>query len=124
MQGMALASLRDEAPADEYFGPFKISVLEIKNRLTRFEGQTNRELGMSGAIHGMDTLELAISDWQRHYPRDSWLPDFLSRMVQVYVRAHANNDARAREAYVLLQRGYGHSAEARSTARLAKRMFI
>ena len=124
MQGMALASFRDEAPADEYFGPFKISVLEIKNRLTRFEGQTNRELAMSGAIHGMDTLELAMADWHRRYPRDSWLPGFLSRMVHVYVRAHANHDARAREVYAMLERGYAHSLQARNTARIAKRMFI
>ncbi len=124
LQGVALASFRDEAPADEYFGPFKISVLEIKNRLTRFEAQPNRELVMSGTIHGIDTLELAIVDWHRRYPRDSWLPGFLSRMVRVYVRAHASHDFRAHEIYAMLQQGYARSVQARDSARIAKRMFL
>jgi len=122
-RNIALASFRDEAPADEYFGPFKVSVLEIRNRLVRFEGQENRELGRPSAIHGMDAVETAIEDWHRKYPRDSWLPGFLSRMVGVYVRAGARHDSHARHAYAMLEGEYRRTAPAHEAARAARRMF-
>lgn len=124
VQGMALASLRDEAPADEYFGPFKVSVLEIRNRLQRFEGQPNQELAMASNVHGIDAVETAIEDWHRRYPRDSWLPGFLERIVHVYARAHANRDEHAHHAFAMLVRDYASSPQAHDARRVAKRMFI
>ncbi len=121
---MALASFRDEAPADEYFGPFHVSVLEIRNRLVRFEGQRNQELTRESAQRGIDNVELAIEDWHRRYPRDSWLPGFLSRIVRVYVRADARHNAHARHAYVMLMAEYRRTAPAHDVARVARRMFI
>ena len=123
-RNIALASFRDEAPADEYFGPFKVSILEIKNRLTRFEGQQNRELVQSSTIHGIDAVEVAIEDWHRKYPRDSWLPGFLSRIVRVYVRADARHDAHARHAYAMLESEYRRTGPAREAEVAARRMFI
>ena len=123
-QNVALASFRDEAPADEYFGPFKVSVLEIRNRLTRFEGQQNRELSSESTLHGIDAVEIAIEDWHRKYPHDSWLPGFLSRIVRVYVRADAGRNAHARHAYALLETEYRRTRPAHEAAQAARRMFI
>lgn len=120
----ASASFSDEAPADEYFGPFKVSVLEIRNRLTRFEGEQNGELATAGSIHGIDAVETAIEDWHRRYPRDSWLPGFLGRIVRVYVRAQAGGNMHARHAYVMLVSEYHATPQARDARRVARRMFL
>jgi|HubBroStandDraft_1064217.scaffolds.fasta_scaffold307513_1 hypothetical protein len=74
------------APADEYFGPFKESVLEIRNRLMAFERDADWDLQRH--VRGIDNLELAIEDWYRKYPRDPWIRGFSSRLIRVYDRAH------------------------------------
>jgi hypothetical protein len=77
------------APADEYFGPFKESILEIRNRLMSFERDADWDLQRH--LRGIDNLELAIEDWYRKYPRDPWIPGFSSRLVRVYLRAHESH---------------------------------
>lgn len=74
------------APADEYFGPFKESILEIRNRLMGFERDSNAVLRRS--VRGIDVLEVTIEDWYRHYPQDPWIHDFSRRLARVYMRAH------------------------------------
>lgn len=88
----ARAGVHDVAPADEYFGPFKQSVLEIRNRLAAFEREGDEDLPRD--IHGIDTLEVTIEDWYRHYPRDPWIPGFVGRLIHVYQRAHSDESER------------------------------
>ena len=75
------------APADEYFGPFHVSILEIRNRIVGFERQSSRELARN--IRGIDNVELAIEDWYRHYPRDPWIRGFVARTRHLYQVAGA-----------------------------------
>jgi hypothetical protein len=84
------------APADEYFGPFKESVLEIRNRLMAFERDADWHLQRN--IRGIDTLEVTIEDWYHKYPRDPWIPGFASRLTHVYARAHEQRDRRCARA--------------------------
>ena len=84
------------APADEYFGPFKESVLEIHNRLVAFERDADWHL--RGELRGIDNLEVTIEDWYRKYPRDPWIPGFAARLTHVYARAHAGHDRRCARA--------------------------
>lgn len=86
----ALAS--GPAPADEYFGPFKESVLEIRNRLMSFEREADSHLRRD--IRGIDNLEVTIEDWYRKYPRDPWIPGFAKRLTHVYARARDVRDQR------------------------------
>jgi hypothetical protein len=88
--GNAAAWASGPAPADEYFGPFKESILEIRNRLMAFERDANWHLARS--VRAIDNLEVTIEDWYRRYPRDPWIPGFASRLVRVYGRAHAWRD--------------------------------
>lgn len=81
------------APADEYFGPFRESVLEIRNRLMTFERDADWHLRRQ--IRGIDNLEVTIEDWYRKYPRDPWIPGFAKRLTRVYARAHDQRCARA-----------------------------
>src|SRR5271170_2657883 len=87
-QGLVSAS--EVAPADEYFGPFHQSILEIRNRLIRFEREGAGELARN--LRGIDTLEVTIEDWYRRYPRDPWIPGFAHRLIGVYGRAHAGRN--------------------------------
>jgi len=82
------------APADEYFGPFKESILEIRNRLMSFERDADWDLRRH--VRGIDNLEMAIEDWYRKYPRDPWLPGFTNRLIRVYARAHTSDRQCAR----------------------------
>jgi hypothetical protein len=75
------------APADEYFGPFKESILEIRNRLVSFERDTNWDLARH--VRAIDDVEVSIEDWYRKYPRDPWIRGFTIRLERVYRRAHA-----------------------------------
>jgi hypothetical protein len=86
----ALAS--GPAPADEYFGPFKESVLEIRNRLMAFERDSYWHLRRE--IRGIDNLEVTMEDWYRKYPRDPWIPGFAKRLARVYTRARDQRDVR------------------------------
>lgn len=91
---LAVYSFRGPAPADEYFGPFKESVLEIRNRLQSFERDTNWDLARH--VRAIDNVELAIEDWYHKYPRDPWLRGFSARLVRVYDRARAARSWRCR----------------------------
>ena len=64
--------------ADEYFGPFHQSILEIRNRLMRLESESSGELTRN--VRGIDNIEGAIADWYRRYPHDPWIPDFTNRL--------------------------------------------
>lgn len=91
---LVLAISSGPAPADEYFGPFKESVLEIRNRLVAFERDNAWDLRRHlGAI---DNVELAIEDWHRKYPRDPWLHEFAVRLERAYGKAHAERSAGCR----------------------------
>lgn len=71
----ARAAIRDLAPADEYFGRLRMSVLGIHNALVLLERRAeagNRRL-VPGFKAQLGLIDDAIYDWRRHYPRDTWL---------------------------------------------------
>lgn len=90
----------DMAPADEYFGPFHVSILEIRNRIATFEQESNDELVAN--TRGLDNIESAIKDWYHHYPRDPWLPGFIARTQHLYAAAGLSGCNGAQEMGVLL----------------------
>jgi hypothetical protein len=78
------AGMRDLAPADEYFGQLKMSVLGIRNELNGLErraaGGDRNVAAMSGKLAFVDD---ALRDWRRHYPRDNWLPRYEAQRARV-----------------------------------------
>jgi hypothetical protein len=78
------SGMRDLAPADEYFGRLKMSVLGIRNELValerRAESGDRNVAAMSGKLAFVDD---AIRDWRAHYPRDTWLPRFEAQRSRV-----------------------------------------
>jgi len=78
------ATMRDLAPADEYFGQLKMSVLGIRNELNGLErrcasGDRN-VAAMSGKLAFVDD---AMRDWRARYPRDTWLPRYEAQRARV-----------------------------------------
>jgi hypothetical protein len=78
------AGMRDLAPADEYFGRLRMSVLGIRNELVTLErragGGDRNVAAMSGKLALVDD---AIRDWRAHYPRDTWLPRYQRQSARV-----------------------------------------
>jgi len=77
-------SMRDLAPADEYFGQLRMSVLGIRNELNGLErrcvsGDRN-VAAMTGKLAFVDD---AMHDWRVRYPRDTWLPRYEAQRARV-----------------------------------------
>jgi hypothetical protein len=64
------------APADEYFGPMGMSILEIENRLKHINFMLDYDYGNRESGEGADVAK-AIVDMQKVYPRDRDLPMLL-----------------------------------------------
>jgi hypothetical protein len=83
LSSTAQASIRDLAPADEYFGRMKMSVLGIRNALDGLERRVesgDRSVGSMLAL-----VDDAISDWRSKYPRDTWLRRFSAERRHIAV---------------------------------------
>jgi hypothetical protein len=102
------------APADEYFGRLKMSVLGIANVIKdmrlRVEADATRTPSIFGSL-GM--VEDAIRDWEEKYPHDSWIPRNLLALETCYIEAPGD---RARELAIRteawLRHDYGRSTYA------------
>jgi hypothetical protein len=103
------------APADEYFGPHHQSVLEIRNRLDRFDTKTNMEMLQPGIVNELDDVSYSISDWRHQYPGDPWLPHAYARLLFSYHRAGAVSDARATVALAEMRSSYADEPETGQT---------
>ena len=64
------------APADEYFGPMGMSILEIENRLKHINFMLDYDYGNQESGEGANVAH-AIVDMQKVYPRDRDLPMLL-----------------------------------------------
>ena len=84
----AFAQRSNLAPADEYFGRLKMSILGIGNTIrdmrTRVENDASRTPSIFGALA---MTEDAIHDWESKYPRDTWIPRSLLALEACYLSA-------------------------------------
>ncbi|MDP9017207.1 MAG: hypothetical protein M3N19_02665 [Candidatus Eremiobacteraeota bacterium] len=78
------------APADEYFGRLKMSILGIRNQLAALEIKAGFRGENRSALLGQATfIEDAMREWSAKYPGDPWIPKFRHRLSVVYVRIAA-----------------------------------
>ena len=99
----AVASSAD-APADEYFGPFKYSAISIRTRISAL-GRSYRErwLDDDSIVHDADMVQSAYQAWAQKYPHDRWLAPTAYHLAQLYgavQSARARSRARALYEYV------------------------
>lgn len=80
------------APADEYFGKLKMSILGIRNTIKdqglKIDVDPTKAPSTSNAIA---LTEDAIRDWQHKYPCDSWLPGTLFSLERFYLKIHTDD---------------------------------
>jgi hypothetical protein len=99
------------APADEYFGKLKMSILGIRNTIKdqglKIDGDPDKAPGTLGAIA---LTEDAIHDWQRKYPCDGWLPGTLYSLQHFYAKIHTEDGVKHVHAtFAWLRRDYPKS---------------
>ena len=81
------AALTLLAPADEYFGPLKQSILGIRNSIRdmglRYD--VNHDIG-SQTLASAGLTEAAIRDWAHRYPRDHDVAGAIFRLQRLYAK--------------------------------------
>ena len=75
------------APADEYFGPLKLSILGIRNTIhdlgARYD--VNHDIGHQ-TFTSAQLTERAIHDWEGRYPRDGQVPKAIYLLQRLYTK--------------------------------------
>jgi hypothetical protein len=80
------------APADEYFGKLKMSILGIRNTIKDQGLKVDVDPGTAPSTSNAIALtEDAIRDWQHKYPCDSWLPGTLFALERFYLKIHTDD---------------------------------
>ena len=102
------------APADEYFGPYKQSVIEIRNRLNDYDALDPRAM-LDPSVGGyLDHLQVAVRDWQQKYPRDPWLPRIWAHLIREYWRAGQSSSRPGMAALSMMRTTFPDSPETSS----------
>jgi hypothetical protein len=67
-------SKRTDAPADEYFGPFKYSAISVRTKINAL-GRSYHERWSDDAsiVHDALLVESSYRAWAEKYPKDRWL---------------------------------------------------
>lgn len=91
------------APADEYFGPMKMSILGIKNEIRdltiRYEVRADGDHHLSKSIMTIALLtEASLADWEKRYPSDGQLARDVYFLQKLYSKIDSD-DARAKAKY-------------------------
>jgi hypothetical protein len=112
------------APADEYFGPLKMSVLGIKNTIVETSARLDNAPSDDDALRNANLVEASVREWEAKYPHDAWLPRTILALHRVYRRMasqEANLHAVDMAAWLIAK--YPESAEAHGLrAELAGRL--
>jgi hypothetical protein len=89
------------APADAYFGRFRMSVLGMRNAIRDVAVRIDRASSddLPSLYHKLTMVEDAILDLKDQYPQDSWLPQLGLSLAQAFARMsfpgaqiHANDE--------------------------------
>jgi len=107
------------APADEYFGRLKLSILGIRNTIKDQGLRVDYEPGKAPATLGAIALtEDAIRDWEHKYPCDSWLPGTLYALQHFYGKIHTDDGVKHVHAtFAWLRKSFPHSSFVRIAVR-------
>jgi hypothetical protein len=82
----SIAHRQAKAPADEYFGRYKISILGVRNVIYDVDARSENasEDAAAGMCRKLILAEEALRDWQTKYPDDTWIPKFGYAMMKDY----------------------------------------
>jgi hypothetical protein len=112
-------ALNQFAPADEYFGPLKLSILGIRNQIHDIGIAYAVNPDIANAAFGKAVMtEESLRDWERKYPLD---PDLarhvylLGHLYQKFALVEAQAKARATQVWLLSK--YPHTWYAKDELR-------
>ena len=75
------------APADEYFGRLKMSILGVRNSLVKLTRQAEEDPSSADAVLGPASMtEESIREWEVKYPSDPWLAKTVYMLAHLYAR--------------------------------------
>ena len=85
------------APADEYFGRLKLSILGIRNTIKDMglKADADPSRAVNVVMGSVGLTEDAMRDWEKKYPQDSWIPATILSLERLYGKVDSD-DARAR----------------------------
>ena len=90
------------APADEYFGRLKMSILGIANTIKdqglKYDRQPESYPSLVSSIR---FCEDAIRDWEHKYPRDPWVPKTLLSLEHFYSKVTTDEGRTRAKATIL-----------------------
>lgn len=80
-----------KAPADEYFGRLKLSILGIRNSVADIDarGESADDVAARNLCHKLIVAEDALRDWQAKYPDDAWIPKLGYAMLKDFEKLDA-----------------------------------
>ena len=108
------AAKSPDAPADEYFGPFKYSAISTRTKINAL-ARSFRERWSDDAsiVHDALMIESSLRAWAQKYPKDRWLAPTAFHLAQLYQNVQTQ-DARShsRAMYELVAKDYPTSKEA------------
>jgi len=84
--------LSNSAPADQYFGPLKMSALGVRNRLNALGKRYHaRTITNDDIIHDAKLIEASMAAWQQAYPHDPWVVSTYFHLEQIYQAVQSSN---------------------------------
>lgn len=102
------------APADEYFGHLKMSILGIRNTLKDLAVKADYNPANPEQIFGSAGFaEEALHEWEHKYPGDPWLAKTVAGLVHMYSRVPTvQGRAKMHAAFAWLSGHYGTTKKA------------
>ncbi len=109
-----------DAPADEYFGPFKYSAISTRTKINAL-GRAYRERWTDDAsiVHDAGLVQSSLEAWSQKYPKDRWLAPTAFHLAQLYFEVQSSEArAKARDMFAFVAKTYpktqqGHLARLR-----------
>ena len=99
------------APADEYFGKLKMSILGIRNTIKDQGLRVDVDPDKAPTtLNAIALTEDAMRDWQKKYPCDSWIPGTIYALEHFYLKIHTNDGVKhVHAAFAWLRHDYPKS---------------
>jgi hypothetical protein len=101
------------APADEYFGKMKMSILGIGNVIKDDGLKIDVDATQADRVGNSIALAVdAVHDWERKYPQDTWVPRILFRLERLYAKIDSDAArAKAKATMMWLVHDYPNSPQ-------------
>ena len=80
-QVIARPPRRIEAPADEYFGRYRLSSLSVRNAISDMTIEGTSPLALPLQLGRIEAVRSALPEWADRYPRDPWVPSSIFKFA-------------------------------------------